>query len=962
MRLKNVLIVVALGIEACAPVAAANDLNEKWNELARKTTQSFEEGNLLSAQASAQQSLALAVSKFGEISDQAEYALVNLGRIYERQGNLAQAEASYKKLLALRKTMRGDLHPLVADCLDDLGSLYRSFGKLNLAEKSFKDSLAILEEDFGDSHPRLSDTLNYLGMVYRDRGDLSSAERSFRHALDLLNEASQADNPSLRSAILNNLAMVYVDTGQADIAESLYSRALAQIRLLPKKEANQGPVLANLAQLYRSRGDYARALESYEDAARIVGKAFGNSHVHYAEMLFELANFHIQQDAVDKARPLLDQLLPIQLNALGPNSLAVARTYSSYAQVLLREGDTKSAEQRLVGALNIRESIGVPTVEWADDLVTLAALKRLQGQPLRALEFARRASTIYRDRLAIGDERITKSLRTRQRWGFDEHLHLLSMNPAKTSEAEIVDESFQLGQWAQLSETAATVAGMAARFASGSDEVANVARRLQDAGLALHANEDRLAALVAQPPLGRNPAVEAALRAEIAHLGSEVTRLDNEISKTYPRYRELMRPGPATARQAQASLRPDEALLTYTIGDSATYVWVIRPDRHQFIRLDIARAELEKQIAGVREEMQFNVDGEPREVGLDRLHGLYERLFAPIASQLGGVHHVLLVTSGPLQSIPFGLLVTQGASRRAPDGSYRDVDWLVKHYAFSVLPSVSSLVSLRRDAQRSRAPQPFLGIGDPLLQELTSGTRQARVDLRPSGAYRNLVVARTIAPPAGLADVELIRQQPRLPETAEELTAMAATMRATKESLWLGERATETNVKRIDLAKYRIIAFATHGVAAGEIGVGMEPGLLLTPPKVGTERDDGFLSASEVARLSLDAEWVILSACNTAASDGSPHAEGLSGLAKAFFYAGARSMLVSNWPVASNATVPLTTTALGAFERTQNQGKAEALRQSIIQLMNSRSPVDLSHPVYWAPFILVGDGGASKNP
>ncbi len=196
-----------------------------------------------------------------------------------------------------------------------------------------------------------------------------------------------------------------------------------------------------------------------------------------------------------------------------------------------------------------------------------------------------------------------------------------------------------------------------------------------------------------------------------------------------------------------------------------------------------------------------------------------------------------------------------------------------------------------------------------------------------------------------------------LPETADELRAMAKALRADQRSLWLRQNATETNIKQLDLSKYRTLAFATHGVMAGELkGVG-EPGLILTPPKVGTLEDDGYLSSGEIAKLKLNADWVILSACNTAAADGSPGAEGLSGMAKAFFYAGARSLLVSHWPVVSEATVPLTTSMLREYEANPKLGKAQAQRKAMLGLMNTPDHPEYAHPLFWAPFVVVGEGG-----
>src|SRR5262249_7641937 len=150
---------------------------------------------------------------------------------------------------------------------------------------------------------------------------------------------------------------------------------------------------------------------------------------------------------------------------------------------------------------------------------------------------------------------------------------------------------------------------------------------------------------------------------------------------------------------------------------------------------------------------------------------------------------------------------------------------------------------------------------------------------------------------------EEVRHLPPLPETADEVRAIGKMLGAGNGDLYLAERASEPLLRQARLDRYRVVEFATHGLISGDLRGLVEPALVLTPPPVASPENDGLLTASKVATLKLNADWVVLSACNTAADDGTPDGGGLSGLAKAFFYAGSRALLVSHWQVPSKATV-----------------------------------------------------------
>jgi len=172
----------------------------------------------------------------------------------------------------------------------------------------------------------------------------------------------------------------------------------------------------------------------------------------------------------------------------------------------------------------------------------------------------------------------------------------------------------------------------------------------------------------------------------------------------------------------------------------------------------------------------------------------------------------------------------------------------------------------------------------------------------------------------------------------------------------------------VDLAKYKIIVFATHGLVAGDLDGLTEPALALTSPAVTGEGGDGLLTLGEILALKLDADWVVLSACNTASADGET-SEAMSGLARAFFYAGARALLVSNWPVETVSAKKLTTDIFRRQAEQPGLSRAQALRRSMMKLINGPGFTDQSgktlfsyaHPIFWAPFTLVGDGGATAR-
>jgi CHAT domain-containing protein len=359
------------------------------------------------------------------------------------------------------------------------------------------------------------------------------------------------------------------------------------------------------------------------------------------------------------------------------------------------------------------------------------------------------------------------------------------------------------------------------------------------------------------------------------------------------------------------------------------------------------------------ERSECSQAGEKKLFDLGLARELYTTLIGPVEALIKDKRHLMVVPSGALTALPFHLLATEKPAVAVPQvntlrdlAAYRDAAWLLKRHAVSVLPSVASLKALRVFARKDEAGKPLIGFGDPIFN--------AEEESRPGTQDRAVVATRSYTEFWKGVDIDrslLSKALPRLPETAAELRAVAQNLGAPPSSIHLRQDASESTVKRSTLSDYRVVYFATHGLVAGDIKGLAEPSLALTLPKELSDLDDGLLTASEVAQLKLNADWVVLSACNTIAGD-KPGAEALSGLARAFFYAGARALLVSHWAVESNAAMRLTTSTFDIMKSDPTLGRAEASRRAMLAYMNDATDPLNAYPALWAPFVVVGEGAA----
>jgi CHAT domain-containing protein len=565
-----------------------------------------------------------------------------------------------------------------------------------------------------------------------------------------------------------------------------------------------------------------------------------------------------------------------------------------------------------------------------------------------------------------------------------------------------VTEMFVAGQRARGSQAATSIGQMAARQAGKNPILARTVRERQDLSSEWQSRDKLLIAALSRPPEKRNAAAETTLRDRLAAIDRRIAEIDGALGTDFPEYASLSNPEPLSIGEAQAQLRPDEALVfildtpELTPAPEETFIWVVTKTDARWVKSELGTLALTREVAALRCGLDYDGawgtpssrcadlikasysltdrwGGKLLPFDRDRAHGLYKALFGQIGDVIKD-KHLLIVPSGALTQLPFQVLVTEKSDTAGRDDVFRRSAWLIRQHALTILPAVSSLKALRQLAKDSHADRTMIGFGNPLLDgpdaRFAKSASAARSKQSCPKTPKQRVAALTgerrgVLPldlRRGLAEVTEIRGQVPLPETADELCAVARDLRVNGDEIRLGARATESEIKRLseagELSKYRLIHFATHGALAGQVSGNSEPGLLLTPPDKATEADDGYLSASEIAALKLDADWVILSACNTAAG-GVEGAEALSGLARAFFYAGARALLVSHWAVDSDATVKLITGAVNRMAADKSVGRADAMRQSMLALIDKGKAYE-AHPSYWAPFVVVGEGAAAK--
>jgi CHAT domain-containing protein len=779
--------------------------------------------------------------------------------------------------------------------------------------------------------------------------------------------------------------------------------------------AMQGLMKARQGQIAEGEAYVRRALLS-----RL--KATGQYHLQTASYIGHLANLLIEQGRFTEAEQLTRRQIEIQ------RTIGVPTNSQTHAIILNQLASNLNLQGRWDEAAKVYADLDEATKSWdsarrealtlnTEHIVTLfntnnlpagiAASERLlvRDQALFGEQHVNTALTrgllgiglaranrdadalrefklavpilMAQSREANDDDPTLKAARTlRVQFIVEAYVALLSrMGPS--SGVDPAGEGFQLIDVIRGQSVQRALTESGARASARNPALAELVRKSQDLEKQIGAQLGLLNNVLTLPPEQRDANPAKALQADIDKLRATRDALKKELAAKFRDYASLVEPASPSVDDIRAVMRPDEAFVSIYIGQEASFVWAVpKSGPVAFSAISMRTADLETMVAKLRLALEPDVarvsDIPAFDVAL--AHDLYARILKPIEVGWRPAKSLIVATNGALGLLPLGVLPTELASVK-PDteayfAGYRDVPWLARSHAVTVVPSAAAFRTLRQLPPASEKRERLIGFGDPIFSKehaAAPAQSDATTQLAKSDqiAMRGVPLVRRAAPQTQAVNSAQLKILPRLPDTADELKSIALALQTDPAKvLNLGVSANEEAVKKADLWRYRIIVFATHGLVPGELDGLHQPALALTAPDIAGVPGDGLLTMDEILALKLDADWVVLSACNTGAGAGAG-AEVASGLGRAFFYAGTRAILVTNWSVHSQSARDLVSDLFHRQAENPAVTRSEALRQTTMALLDGPGFTDdqgntlftYAHPLFWAPYTIIGDGG-----
>ncbi|HEY6252682.1 MAG TPA: CHAT domain-containing protein [Candidatus Angelobacter sp.] len=875
--------------------------------------------------------------------------LNNIGLVAWLRGDLPKAERYYNEALIIRKQLAPGSLP-VAGSLENLANVAEMRGNLAKAEQYYTETLEIKQKLLPGSID-VARTLNNLGILTADRDELVKADQYYYQALDIITGKISPDSPFF--AVLNNgLGLVALDRGDADSAEAYFTNALTIERKLDPGSDGSAQNLNNLGLVAESRGDLAKAEQYYRESLAITQVLMPGS-IEAAQSLANLGDVARMLRDFPHAEDYLQRALEIETKQ-APDGDSAGDVLKSLGHLARDRGDLAGAEAYYRRALAIREGIGHGSREHAETLGALAGVVRRTQNVDGAADFYQQALNVLESQTAHlgGSENVRSGFRATHESYYKEYIDLLMSRNQPVLAFQIVERS----RARTLLELLAT-SHLDVR--KGVDPaLLDQERNLKD--LFRSKVSSRIQLLRSQHTREQLEVVDR----EIAACLRQHEDVDARIRAGSPGYAALTQPQPLDAHAVQRLLPDHTLLLEYSLGESHSYVFAITANSLNSYELPTS-TEIESKAARLyqllteRSRILPTENDRQRRTRLGKADAefrsaaneLSRMLLGPVAAGLQQ-RRLLIVSDGALQYIPFAALPTPGLSLRTP--SY---PLIVQHEIIN-LPSASVLAFLRHSTAANKEVMVF---ADPVFDNQDSRVKSdsARLDADP--LKQNLSQdSRSLSVPSPQLARDLVRsvadmnpglkgelRLPRLAFTRDEAKAILAVVRPGSGMEAMDFDASRKRAMSGELARYRVVHFATHALVDN-----IHPelsGLVLSLVDQRGNPVDGFLGLQDIYNLDLSADLVVLSACQTALGK-QINGEGIIGLTRGFMYAGASGVMATLWNVNDFATAKLMAHFYKAMER-DGMTPAQALRQAQLALWRSQPT---AAPYYWAGFILQG--------
>uniref|UniRef100_A0A7C4AIN9 CHAT domain-containing protein n=1 Tax=Thermodesulfovibrio aggregans TaxID=86166 RepID=A0A7C4AIN9_9BACT len=768
--------------------------------------------------------------------------------------------------------------------LNNLGSLYMDLGRYEKALSNYESALKLAEQE--NDLPTSATVLNNIGHVYGRLGYPNKALEYYRKSLEI---EKHLQRPFSLVYVLNNIGMEYFRSGKYDSALKYLNQALEIDRKLNNPHLLETG-LNNIGAVYLKQGRLKDAEDIFLERKKLEPRIKPNRMLHPG-----LIEIYLLTGRYDSALKIANEIPPSWRD--NPN-----RHIEYYTQVglaLKGKGELQESAINLMNAINIVENMRQSTTEKGQFFAGGGYYGRL---------------TPYRAIISVLYEMAERGY------------NLLGQNPASSA-----------FYFSELTKARILLEAMAGSLRKTMTE--EIPQNLKDA-------EDRLLQELSyidsrwEEALKKGEQAVKELQQKREEIKKQLDELIEVLRKNYPRYAALHYPLPVKAEELP--LRTDEVLFEYAVTDDATYLFVIRKGGvKRLIKIPLTRQSLEETVKSFIEPMNTR---NPSQFSVNLAKKLYDSLLYEALKDVKENEMIIIVPDGILGLLPFeALIIKEGTD-------IKDSLYLADRYTITYYQS-ATIMALQRILKEKQPEKPLFALGNPVYSKddpryiaWKQGKKEQLANLKQY-AFRGLAIK---AKWGAVTEEESNKIEfPPLPETEDEVKEIAKIMGVKPEppQVLLSVMANETNLKKAGLQNYRYIHFATHASLPGMVQGINEPFILLS--QVENQGDDGFLTLSEVTGMKLNADMVVLSACVTGVGK-EVEGEGVVNFARAFQQAGAKSVVVSLWEVASEPAVEYMKTLYSYLK--SGKSRAEAMK-----LTRQEMKAKYHNPFYWAVFILHGE-------